>query len=164
MNGANLAIAFIIAASVSFSSPSVSAQQAPGTGPLRGEPHPDDRGKRILKPPPEQRGPFARLMVGCVFYEEADYRGRSTEYRQLLGVKPGNHVDDAAYVGDAMNDRFSSFRCVTPCRAVLYTEANFRGDASHASSQAPDMRTVSGPTRSGFNDVVSSLKVICRVF
>lgn len=142
----------------------VFAQQGPGVGPLQGGPLLDNRGIGLRQPPPQDRGPVARLMAGCTFYEHVHLQGQSVAYRQLLGVKPGDLTREVPYVGDAMNDRISSFRCDNLCRAIVYSDANFQGDVARDYNQAPDMNDVAGATRQGFNDVVSSLKVVCRVY
>lgn len=164
MKAGRTVISFAVAVTVGLLSPSASAQQRLGVGPMQGGPRLDDRGRGLRQPPPQERGPVARLMVGCTFYEHAAFEGRSTAYRQLPGVQPGDYTRDVSYVGDTMNDRFSSFKCDNPCHATIYTDANFQGDVALNYNQSPDMTNVSGPTRSGFNDVVSSLKVVCRTF
>ena len=157
-------IFFTTAAAFCLTSHVVSAQQGPGVGPLQGGPLLDNRGIGLRQPPPQDRGPVARLRVGCTFYEHANLQGRSVAYRQSLGVQPGDYTLDVPYVGDAMNDRFSSFECDNPCRATVYIDANFQGDVALNYNYSSNMGSVSGPTRSGFNDLVSSLKVVCRVF
>ncbi len=142
------------------------AQQAPGAAPLQGDALIDSHKLRNPRlPPPEQRGPFPpRKMLGCTFYEDADFLGRSRKYTVAIGVKSGTYTHAVSYVGDDFNDRISSFRCDNSCRAQLYTDRNFDGHHSPDDTQVSDLRHVLSPTKGGFDDMVSSLKVICRVY
>lgn len=142
------------------------AQQGAGGVPGRG-PVLDDRKLRDLKKPGlpdgQVRLPLDRLQ-GCTFHEDANLKGRSKRYTALLGLKPGVYERAVSYVGNDMNDRISSFECDNFCLVDLYTDRDFKGHLATNYNSSSNLNSVSGQTKGGFNDLVSSLKVKCHVF
>jgi hypothetical protein len=107
----------------------------------------DDRTYRVE---PYRDDRYSRENGICVF-EEPNYRGRTTCFLT------GEAIGDLARSGN-WNDRISSIRFQGPTRAILYYDANFRGDRVTLDRDIPDLRQLRIGSRTWDNQI-SSLEI-----
>ncbi len=62
-----------------------------------------------------------------------------------MGLNLGEYTREVSYVGDASNDRISSFKCDNICRIPLYTDRSFEGHHALNYNQASKINTASCP-------------------
>ncbi|MQA28486.1 MAG: hypothetical protein GEU82_01430 [Luteitalea sp.] len=115
----------------------------------------------------------ARLTSGIVIYQHARYGGLAahvTASLAYLGRNGGPCVetedtgDDPYFsVGSlTWSDCMSSVRVAPGWKAILFTGNNFKDEQVEMTSDVPDLREVPGGCGSGFNDCVSSIRVLRR--
>jgi hypothetical protein len=91
-----------------------------------------------------------------ILYEHADFRGGA------VVLRPGEAAENLARWdfddGRRSNDRVSSIRVVGGAEAMVFTDANFRGEALRVAEDIRDLG-VSDRTGPRFNDRISSVRV-----
>jgi hypothetical protein len=87
----------------------------------------------------------ATAQRGCIAYEHSDFRGRS----QALGP---NRIFN--YVGDAMNDKISSFRVAPGCHVIVWEHR----DKGGASERFDECQYIGDE----WNDDISCWSCVCR--
>ena len=100
---------------------------------------------------------------GVVIYLHADFAGPSQAINvdvPDLGRVQGSCSSGAEGETPTWANCVSSVKVMPGWSAILYRNANYKGDSVSVTADTPNLRELRGPCKDTFNDCVSSIRVL----